>query len=144
MEVSRRVVVMNMMSVVFRLTFTWLSPWGDGVTEQWLATALQILWVHSQEVLQREMIGKYLINVKILMTEHLAMANCRFQNSLGSQPKSTKVEEKHWENVKSTRSLMTEQLFVKIQLQIALKILSSSVKNMDGRMDGWMDGGMDG
>jgi len=50
-EVGRRVVMVDMVGVILRLAFTWLPPWSDGVTEQRLAATLQVLRIHSQEVL---------------------------------------------------------------------------------------------
>ena len=46
--------MLDMVSVILRLAFTWLPPWSNGVTEQGLAAALQVLRIHSQEVLRGE------------------------------------------------------------------------------------------
>jgi len=43
--------MVDMVSVILRLAFTWLPPWSNGVTEQGLTAALQVLRIHSQEVL---------------------------------------------------------------------------------------------
>jgi hypothetical protein len=45
------VIVVNVMGVIFRLTFTWLPSGSNCMTDQWFASSFEILRIHSQNVL---------------------------------------------------------------------------------------------
>lgn len=50
-EMSRRVVVMDVVGVVLGLAFTWLPSRSDGVADQRLAESLQILGIDGEDIL---------------------------------------------------------------------------------------------
>ena len=51
-EMSRRVVVMDVVGVVLGLAFTWLPSRSDGVADQRLAESLQILGINGEDILR--------------------------------------------------------------------------------------------
>ena len=59
----------NVVSVVLRLTFTRLSSGRNGVAEQGLAAAFQILGINGQEILRRQE-GAFIISLTILVSHH--------------------------------------------------------------------------